>query len=71
MSHYSFDGKRALVTGGTRGMGEAIVRALVQRGATVIAPARHPPHDPVAAVRYLQAAWSRPCRPSRPLGFFW
>ena len=27
-----FDGKRALVTGGTRGMGEAIVRARVRPG---------------------------------------
>ena len=55
MSHYSFEGKRALVTGGTKGMGEAIVRALVERGATVVAPARHQPTDPVASVRYLEA----------------
>jgi len=55
MSGYSFDGKRALVTGGTKGMGQAIVRVLAERGATVIAPARSQPSEPVAGVRYLEA----------------
>jgi len=55
MSAYLFDGKHALVTGGTKGMGEAIVRKLVAEGATVIAPARHAPQEPVAGVRYLEA----------------
>jgi len=55
MSDLSFHGKHALVTGGTKGMGEAIVRALVLRGATVIATARNAPADPVESVRYLQA----------------
>jgi NAD(P)-dependent dehydrogenase (short-subunit alcohol dehydrogenase family) len=36
-------GKRALVTGGTRGIGEAIVRRLREAGATVLATARSSP----------------------------
>jgi NAD(P)-dependent dehydrogenase (short-subunit alcohol dehydrogenase family) len=55
MNGPSFHGRHALVTGGTKGMGEAIVRALVLRGATVIATARNEPADPVESVRYLQA----------------
>jgi NAD(P)-dependent dehydrogenase (short-subunit alcohol dehydrogenase family) len=38
-----FDGKRVLVTGGTKGIGEAIVNRLVRGGATVIATARSAP----------------------------
>ena len=40
-----FKGKRVLVTGGTKGMGEAIVRRFTLSGATVAATARSPlPH---------------------------
>jgi NAD(P)-dependent dehydrogenase (short-subunit alcohol dehydrogenase family) len=35
-----FAGRRVLVTGGTRGMGEAIVRRLAAGGATVATTAR-------------------------------
>ncbi|PYJ92083.1 MAG: short-chain dehydrogenase, partial [Verrucomicrobia bacterium] len=35
-----FTGKRILVTGGTRGIGEAIVNRLVRGGGTVLATAR-------------------------------
>jgi len=40
-----FDGKRTLVTGGTRGIGEAIVRRLRDSGAKVVTTARSTPHD--------------------------
>jgi NAD(P)-dependent dehydrogenase (short-subunit alcohol dehydrogenase family) len=49
-----FNGKRALVTGGTKGIGEAIVNRLVQSGASVIATARSVPAG-VAAERFIKA----------------
>lgn len=55
MNAYPFAGRHALVTGGTKGMGEAIVRRLAQDGATVIATARGLPPEPLAGVRYLEA----------------
>jgi NAD(P)-dependent dehydrogenase (short-subunit alcohol dehydrogenase family) len=39
-------GRRALVTGGTRGIGAATVAALRQRGATVLTTARQAPAEP-------------------------
>ena len=40
-----FNGKRALVTGGTKRMGEAIVQRLRRSGATVVTTARSAPAD--------------------------
>ena len=43
-SETEFTGKRALVTGSTRGIGEAIVQRLRGAGATVVTTARSTPH---------------------------
>ena len=55
----SFDlelaGRRALVTGGTRGVGAAVVDALRSAGAQVVATARSVPARPVEGVRFLAA----------------
>jgi NAD(P)-dependent dehydrogenase (short-subunit alcohol dehydrogenase family) len=50
-----FAGKRALVTGGTKGMGEAIVRRLVAGGATVATTARSPLPDGQHPNLFVQA----------------
>lgn len=55
----SFDlqlaGKRVLVTGGTRGVGAAVVARLAQLDARVVATARTQPTQPLAGVHYLAA----------------
>ena len=45
---FDFSTMVAVVTGGTKGIGRAISRALLARGATVVAAARNEPSEPVA-----------------------
>jgi NAD(P)-dependent dehydrogenase (short-subunit alcohol dehydrogenase family) len=47
--------RRALVTGGTRGIGAAIVKALMSSGANVVATGRSMPVQAVSGVCYLSA----------------
>jgi NAD(P)-dependent dehydrogenase (short-subunit alcohol dehydrogenase family) len=55
VSGNEFKGKRVLVTGGTKGMGEAIVRRFTLSGATVAATARSPlPHGQSPSI-FVQA----------------
>ncbi len=49
------DGKRVLVTGGTQGMGKAIVERLTHAGATVITTARSTPTDLQTPGLFIQA----------------
>lgn len=55
----SFDlqlkGQRAVVTGGTKGLGAAIVKSLREAGAQVITTARSVPEKPRGGVTYVQA----------------
>src|SRR3954462_14822267 len=48
-------GKRALATGGTKGVGEAVVAALRAAGATVLTTARSRPHNLLDADQFIAA----------------
>lgn len=55
----SFDlrlsGLRVLVTGGTKGVGAAVVKSLSEAGTQVFATARSLPQNPISGVRYFAA----------------
>ena len=56
MSGYlGLEGKRALVTGGTKGVGQAVVGALHEAGATVLTTARSRPESPSDAQHFVIA----------------
>lgn len=50
-----FSGKRVLVTGGTKGMGRAIVGLMLERGARVITTARETSGDLPAGAHFIRA----------------
>lgn len=54
------EGKRVLVTGGTKGMGEAIVKRLTHAGAMVITTARTVPIELQSSDLFIQADVSKP-----------
>src|SRR5882762_4403918 len=56
MSGYlELEGKRALVTGGTKGVGEAVVAALREAGAAVLTTARSRPEKLAQASEFVRA----------------
>jgi NAD(P)-dependent dehydrogenase (short-subunit alcohol dehydrogenase family) len=53
-------GKRALVTGGTRGIGEAVVIALREAGATVLTTARSQPEKSLSLITSSRPMYPHP-----------
>lgn len=55
-----FEGKKVLVTGGTKGMGQAVVKRLANGGATVLTTARSLSTDLPNSVKFVQADVATP-----------
>jgi NAD(P)-dependent dehydrogenase (short-subunit alcohol dehydrogenase family) len=56
MRHYlELEGKRALVTGGTKGVGEAVVATLREAGAAVLTTARSQPENMIHVDEFIAA----------------
>jgi NAD(P)-dependent dehydrogenase (short-subunit alcohol dehydrogenase family) len=60
MQGSEFSGKRALVTGGTKGVGEAIARRLAAGGARVATTARDAPPEEQRTELFIEADVTRP-----------
>ncbi len=54
------EGRRALVTGGTKGVGAAVVTALRDAGANVVATTRNVPSESPTGVRFVAADVTTP-----------
>ena len=61
----SLDGRRALVTGGTKGAGAAVVARLQNAGAVVTAVARNRPEEGCAADDFIAATSPLHAEPQR------
>ncbi|MFJ2867947.1 oxidoreductase [Kitasatospora sp. NPDC087314] len=57
---HELDGKRAVVTGGSRGIGAAIVQNLLDAGATVVTGARRPTEHTPSAAKFVPADLGTP-----------
>lgn len=55
VSPTELDGKRAVVTGGSRGIGAAIVQRFLDAGASVVTTARNPTDETPSAAKFVRA----------------